>query len=80
MLTYSWLGRPPTIFGLPKVGLREGFYAQVCFHCQQICEKALKSMLYGSGARIVYGHALVELCSTIDLPSRVKDELPVLDQ
>lgn len=41
--------------------MREGFPAQACFTSQQAAEKALKAILYLSGARFVPGHSLVEL-------------------
>ena len=44
-------------------------HAAVCFHCQQVAEKALKAVLYGQGARIVLGHSVRELaqqCATHD--------------
>lgn len=48
-------------FDFAKVGLREGFYAQSCFLCQQAAEKALKAVLYMRGARTVIGHSLSRL-------------------
>ena len=55
-----WLRQAENDLAYARVGLREGFHAQVCFQAQQICEKALKSIHYGKlAARIVYGHSLV---------------------
>ena len=76
-----WLLQAENDLAYARVGLREGFHAQVCFLCQQICEKALKSIHYGKlGARIVHGHSLVELCDGLDLPGDFRSELAVLDQ
>ena len=75
-----WLSQAENDLEFAKVGLRERFFAQVCFQCQQVCEKALKSIRYGSGERIVYGHALVDLAEDMDISHRMKDELSVLDQ
>lgn len=36
-----WLQQAENDLEYTLLGLREGFYAQVCFQCQQICEKAL---------------------------------------
>jgi HEPN domain-containing protein len=41
--------------------VREGFSAQACFIAQQAVEKALKALHYLRGARLVFGHSLVEL-------------------
>lgn len=75
-----WLSQAENDLEFAKLGLKGKFYAQVCFQCQQICEKAIKSIWYGSGERIVYGHALVELAKEMDLSENLKDELAVLDQ
>ena len=76
-----WLLQAENDLAYARIGLREGFHAQVCFQSQQICEKALKSIHYGKlGARIVYGHSLVELCANLDLPAELRRELSVLDQ
>lgn len=46
-----------------------GHHAASCFHAQQTAEKALKSVLYSQGQRLVLGHSVLELarqCETID--------------
>jgi HEPN domain-containing protein len=76
-----WLRQAENDLQYARLGLREGFHAQVCFQCQQIAEKALKSIHYGKlGKRIVYGHSLVELAVELDLDSSLRRELAVLDQ
>jgi HEPN domain-containing protein len=76
-----WLRQAENDLAYAGIGLREGFHAQVCFQCQQICEKALKSIHYGKlAARFVYGHSLVELSEGLDLPDDLRAELAVLDQ
>jgi predicted nucleotidyltransferase len=57
-----WLRQAENDLLYARLGLREGFSAQVCFLCQQIAEKALKSVHYGKlGKRIVYGHSLLAI-------------------
>lgn len=76
-----WLLQAENDLAYARIGLREGFNAQVCFQCQQICEKALKSIRYGKlGERVVYGHSLVELSAGLELPADLRRELAVLDQ
>ncbi len=76
-----WLQQAENDFQFAQLGLKEGFYAQVCFQCQQIAEKALKSIHYGKlGKRIVLGHSLVELAADLTLAPALKEELAVLDQ
>ncbi|HEX9819330.1 MAG TPA: HEPN domain-containing protein [Methylomirabilota bacterium] len=48
-----------------EVGVREGFFAQACFICQQAAEKAMKALHYRRGARLVLGHSLVELLTDL---------------
>ena len=76
-----WLRQAENDLLYARLGLREGFSAQVCFLCQQIAEKALKSVHYGKlGKRIVYGHSLVELAQELSLGSDLHRELALLDQ
>ena len=75
-----WLRQAEDDLEYARLGLREGFYAQVCFQCQQICEKAIKALRYGYGERVVIGHALVELAAPLAALSGFQDSLSVLDQ
>jgi HEPN domain-containing protein len=60
-----WLAQARSEVAFARVGLREGFYAQACFHCQQSAEMALKALHYLGGARLVIGHSLVELLAPL---------------
>jgi HEPN domain-containing protein len=76
-----WLRQAENDLEYARLGFREGFHAQVCFLCQQIAEKALKSIHYGKlGERVVYGHSLVELVVGLDLDPILRREMAVLDQ
>lgn len=75
-----WLKQAESDLAYAELGLREGFYAQVCFQCQQVCEKAIKALRYGRGERVVLGHALVELAASVPVMARFRDSLAVLDQ
>ena len=76
-----WLLQAENDLGYARLGLREGYYAQVCSLGQQICEKALKSIHYGRLAkRNVLGHSLVELSAELGLPDALREELGVMDQ
>jgi len=76
-----WLRQAENDLEYARIGLREGFYAQVCFQCQQICEKALKAIHYGQlGKRVVFGHSLVQLGAELPLEAGLQEELAVLDQ
>jgi HEPN domain-containing protein len=76
-----WLRQAENDQEYAQLGLREGFFAQVCFQCQQICEKALKAIHYGQlGKRVVFGHSLVQLAAELPLDRDLREELAVLDQ
>jgi HEPN domain-containing protein len=60
-----WIAQAESDLAFAVVGVREGFFAQACFICQQAGEKALKAVHYASGARIVLGHSLVELLTPL---------------
>ena len=75
-----WLLQAENDLAFAGLGLREGYFAQVCFQCQQVSEKALKAIRYGSGERIVYGHSLVELAAPLNLPPELREDLAILDQ
>jgi HEPN domain-containing protein len=60
-----WLAQAESDLGFAELGLREGFFAQACFVCQQSVEKALKALHYLAGARVVLGHSLVELLDSL---------------
>ena len=75
-----WLRQAEDDLKYAQLGLREGFHAQVCFQCQQICEKAITALRYGRGERLVFGHALVELAAPLELMARFRESLAVLDQ
>ena len=56
-----WLRQAESDLAFAALGAREGFPAQACFTSQQSAEKAVKAVLYLSGARFVPGHSVVEL-------------------
>jgi HEPN domain-containing protein len=60
-----WLAQARSELAFARVGVREGFHAQACFHCQQSAEMALKALHYLAGARLVVGHSLVELLAPL---------------
>lgn len=67
-----WLRQAENDLEFGRLALREGYFAQACFIAQQSAEKALKSLAYGSGERLVIGHSLVELVE------RLRDRFPAV--
>jgi HEPN domain-containing protein len=60
-----WLAQAQDDLAFARLGLREGFFAQVCFLSQQAGEKALKALRYLRGDRRVLGHSLVALVDSL---------------
>jgi HEPN domain-containing protein len=79
-----WLTQAESDLAFAEVGLREGFFAQTCFVCQQTGEKALKALCYLRGDRVVLGHSLVELLATLAgadaVASEIREGAQQLDQ
>ena len=76
----DWLAQAKDDLRFAKTAEREGFYAQTCFICQQIAEKALKSILLGRRARAVFTHSLYELCRALRINGHLLKAAGVLDQ
>ena len=76
-----WLRQAENDLEYAKLGFKEVFFAQACFQCQQVCEKALKAIHYGHlKKRIVYGHSLFILAKDLNLRYPLIEELAILDQ
>ena len=79
-----WLRQAESDLAFAALGAREGFPAQACFTSQQAAEKALKAVLYLSGARFVPGHSVLELLDRAAADTgalrRLRDSARQLDQ
>jgi HEPN domain-containing protein len=79
-----WLRQAENDLAFGEVAVREGYFSQACFVAQQTAEKALKSLAYGQGERIVLGHSIVELVGRLarSLPGleALRERAGLLDQ
>jgi len=75
-----WLQQAENDLLFAQLGLRDEFHAQVCFQCQQICEKTVKAIRCCNGERFVYGHSLMELTSGLKELADLRDDFAILDQ
>ena len=79
-----WLRQAENDLAFGELALREGFFAQACFIAQQTSEKALKSLCYGRGDRVVLGHSIVELLDRLvpGMPelAKLRERAGLLDQ
>lgn len=60
-----WLAQAQSDLSFTALGAREGYHAQACFMAQQTAEKAVKALHYLTGARLVFGHSVVELLEAL---------------
>lgn len=79
----SWLEFAKQDLKMAEVALREKFYNQTCFHCQQAVEKFLKGYLIAKNKEVPKIHFLDELlnlCAQIDKNfEKLKDYCSKLD-
>ncbi len=79
-----WLKQAQDNLEFARLGLREGFFAQVCFFAQQSAEKAVKAIGHLLGERTVLGHSVAVLVdrNAERVPNLVdlRDEAGILDQ
>src|SRR5437868_5146334 len=76
----DWLAQARNDFAFAQSALDEGFFSQCCFICQQAAEKALKSIAYGRGAKLVMGHSLFKLCEELSINGTLRTGAGKLDQ
>jgi HEPN domain-containing protein len=76
----DWLRQAQGDLRLAKAAVREGFYAQTCFICQQASEKALKAILYSQGAKAILTHSLHKLCQELEMGAELEMAARILDQ
>ena len=76
----DWLKQAKGDLKFATAALRDQFFAQICFICQQASEKALKSILYSKGARVVLSHSLHKLCMELKIDGGLLQAARVLDQ
>lgn len=76
----DWLRQAQGDLRFAKAAVREGFYAQACFICQQASEKALKAIIYSRGAKAVLTHSLHKLCDELGVDDDLAMAARTLDQ
>jgi HEPN domain-containing protein len=60
-----WLSQAENDLGAAQLMEERAYYAQACFMCHQVAEKALKALAYYRGDRYVTGHSLLDLLQKI---------------
>lgn len=79
-LARNWLAQAQNDFLFAQSALRERFYAQCCFICQQVAEKALKAILLQRKQTLVFTHSTRELCRILRINGALLKAASYLDQ
>ena len=61
-----WIAQAENDLQFARLAIKEGFFAQACFICQQTAAKALKALAYRQGERVVLGHSIFELLHRLE--------------
>ncbi|MEW6751883.1 MAG: HEPN domain-containing protein [Candidatus Latescibacterota bacterium] len=72
-----WLGFAREDLRMAELALQEDIYNQVCFHCQQCAEKAIKALLLLQGRTPPRTHKLADLLALL-APNPFEASLEVL--
>lgn len=63
----DWLKQAANDLEWARDSLQGGFWAQVCFSCQQIAEKSLKAVALSKGALEIKSHSLVKIAEALGI-------------
>ena len=76
----DWLAQAGNDFEWATSSFREGHFAQTCFVCQQVAEKALKALALLRGYEAVRGHSVTEIAKALDINDEILNAGRRLDQ
>ncbi|RIL11825.1 MAG: DNA-binding protein [Proteobacteria bacterium] len=76
----DWLEQAENDLLWAKASLKEGFYSQVCFICQQTAEKAMKALAFNREVDEVRSHAILEIAEELKMDEEVLKVCKKLDQ
>lgn len=77
-----WFRQAMDDLSFARLAHANGYFAQCCFICQQVCEKVLKAVFYARGERLVLGHSVLRLLRDLgrDDLCELEEGAKVLDQ
>lgn len=76
----DWLAQAGDDYDWATGTLSQGHFAQACFICQQVAEKALKALALLRGYEAVRGHSVVEIAKALSVNDEILDAGRRLDQ
>lgn len=68
----DWLKQAENDLAWARDSCKDGHWAQVCFACQQIAEKALKAIALSRGALEIRSHSLVKIAEALGIDGDIE--------
>lgn len=68
----DWLRQAENDLQWARDSCKDGHWAQVCFACQQIAEKALKAVALSRGALEIRSHSLVRIAEALGIDGEIE--------
>ncbi|RME88676.1 MAG: HEPN domain-containing protein [Candidatus Hydrogenedentota bacterium] len=75
----AWLKQAENDLAWAEDSFQSGYFAQVCFICQQVGEKALKAVAYARGANEVRSHSIKQIARDLNLNGEILKAASILD-
>jgi len=76
---HDWLVQAEDDYAWAEDTRTHNRYAQCCFVCQQVAEKAMKALALFSGFESVRGHSVFEICQSLGIGGDVETSAKRLD-
>lgn len=75
----DWMRQAQNDVAWAKASLQAGFFAQVCFVCQQAAEKGLKALAFRRGFDLVKSHSITKIAERLAVNGDIEKAGRVLD-
>lgn len=75
----AWMRQAENDLDWASDSLSSGYFAQACFICQQVGEKALKAVAYARGADEVRSHSIKNIARDLNMNGEILKAVSVLD-
>jgi HEPN domain-containing protein len=69
---HDWYKQAANDLAWAQDSLESGHWAQVCFICQQVAEKALKAIALSKGALEIKSHSLVKIAEALGVNGEIE--------
>ena len=76
---HDWLSQAENDFLWAKETRQNGRFAQTCFICQQLSEKAIKSVAYSRGFEMIKSHSISEIAKNLNINGDIEKIAKRLD-